>query len=221
MALELPRTDQAPGIARHRLAESFASELDDLAQQRAKLLVSELVTNAVVHGRGRIELHAQLDRDRLLVEVIDEGPRFVPPVRGRDPNAAGGHGLHIVEQESSRWGIREAGAGVWFELQRQPAGAAPKTRCASSTESLVPSAISSPPTGRAGAGADSRMERARLAAFYGRVADTLERSADLIEQRAECEYRRGRRQSVEVELERAKRAREAARRARALCSRLT
>jgi anti-sigma regulatory factor (Ser/Thr protein kinase) len=42
----------------------------------AEVLVSELVTNALVHGGGRIVLRACLDEDRLLVEVIDQHSQF-------------------------------------------------------------------------------------------------------------------------------------------------
>ena len=241
--VELPRTRQAPDVARRWFAESLASELDSLAQQTATLLVSELVTNAVVHGRGRIELHAELDRNRLLVEVIDEGPGFVPAVRGREPDIVGGYGLRIVAEEASRWGIREGASAVWFEIPRHESGTNPRLRgpvqdprwpqqgpegfrsrrirplsrwalastlpdhgdarsrrhrVGSSTESSVPSVSS--PTRHAPSGPSSRDRRGRaeLAAFYRRVADTLERSADLVEQHAEREHRRGGQRSVHV-----------------------
>ncbi len=60
-----------------------------------------------------------------------------------------------------------------------------------------------------------------LGALYLRVADTLERSAELAEEHAGRERNNGRRESEGVELDRARRAREGARRARALGSRLT
>jgi anti-sigma regulatory factor (Ser/Thr protein kinase) len=122
LVAELPRTGQAPGIARRRLVEWFAAELDRLELQNAKLLVSELVTNAVIHGRGRIELHALLEQDRLRVEVINEGPGFMPAVRERDHDTRDRWGLRVVEEQASRWGIREGAAGVWFELARQLPG---------------------------------------------------------------------------------------------------
>jgi hypothetical protein len=59
-----------------------------------------------------------------------------------------------------------------------------------------------------------------LAALYLRVADTLERSAELAEEHATRERKKGRRDSEGVKLDRARRAREAARRGRALASRL-
>jgi hypothetical protein len=63
--------------------------------------------------------------------------------------------------------------------------------------------------------------RSELAALYLRVAETLERSADLAEQHAQREQQNGRWDSASTELGRAGRARDAARRGRALASRLT
>lgn len=214
LVLELPRTSQAPGIARRWLAESFADELDDLAHENAKLLLSELVTNAVVHGRGRVQIRARLDRDRLVVDVIDEGPAFTPPARERDPGVAGGRGLWIVDAQASRWGIREGAADVWFELPRHPAAPAGLTGDAD------PNARASTEPRPAPAGSSGRLGRAERVALYARVADTLERSAELAEQHAERERHFGRQYAASVELERGERAREAARQGRALASKL-
>ena len=52
---------------------SFGDALEERQLQTAKLLTSELVTNALLHGEGSITLLASLEEDRLLVEVIDEG----------------------------------------------------------------------------------------------------------------------------------------------------
>jgi anti-sigma regulatory factor (Ser/Thr protein kinase) len=82
----------------------------------AKLLASELVTNAVRHGEGMIRLRVDLDERRLLVEVMDEGTGFQHVVRGEDLPQAGGWGLGLVESESSHWGIRPGTTNVWFEL---------------------------------------------------------------------------------------------------------
>jgi anti-sigma regulatory factor (Ser/Thr protein kinase) len=71
-----------------------------------------------VHGRGRIVLRAELDADRLLVEVIDQGHGFERTVRQRDFEGVGGHGLGIVDVLASRWGIHEGTTHVWFELER-------------------------------------------------------------------------------------------------------
>jgi hypothetical protein len=114
------------------MSEWLATAADRTGLEDAVLLVSELVTNAVVHGHGRIELRAELDDDRLAVHVLDEGEGFVPSVRVREIDGSGGVGLGIVEAAASRWGVRSGAADAWFELDRPrhgyssaPAEAAP------------------------------------------------------------------------------------------------
>ena len=56
-------------MARDWLSSSFEARLDHGELDQAKLLVSELVSNAVMHGRGEIGVRAHLNDERLLVEV--------------------------------------------------------------------------------------------------------------------------------------------------------
>ena len=117
---ELTPDVDAPGVARRLLRDWFAPVLADGTLTVARLLVSELVTNAVRHGRGAITLRAQMFERRLFVEVIDEGDGFEDDLRERESQAseAGGWGLSVVDAESSRWGLRRGGSHVWFELER-------------------------------------------------------------------------------------------------------
>lgn len=115
--LELPREPaaaaQARGIVRDRCAERLEGEL----LTDAELLVSELVTNALRHGHGRMLMRLALDEARLLVEVVDEGSGFERDLRRRDFDDVGGRGLAIVEAAASRWGVHEGTTHVWFELE--------------------------------------------------------------------------------------------------------
>jgi anti-sigma regulatory factor (Ser/Thr protein kinase) len=94
-----------------------ASALDD-----ARLLVSELVGNSMRHARlgpnDTIRVTAEVENDRLRVDVIDGGRGGGPPVAGGirpSPGAESGWGLYLVETLASRWGH---GAGrYWFELE--------------------------------------------------------------------------------------------------------
>ena len=110
----------APGAARRLLTQWFGAVLAEGTLTTARLLVSELVTNAVTHGRGRITVRAQLVGLRLRVEVIDEGDGFEFALRKRDVRMAGvgGWGLSVVDEESNRWGVRRDKSNVWFELER-------------------------------------------------------------------------------------------------------
>jgi serine phosphatase RsbU (regulator of sigma subunit)/anti-sigma regulatory factor (Ser/Thr protein kinase) len=117
--LTLTSDRSAPALARRMVERSFGDALQREELERAKLAISELTTNAVVHGTGEITLLADLDDTRLLVEVIDQGSGFEHVVREQDFDAVGGRGLNIVDAESSRWGMHEGTTHVWFEIERR------------------------------------------------------------------------------------------------------
>lgn len=119
LEVELPRDDRAAARARRLVADLVHAELGAEELDRARLLVSELVTNAVVHGRGAITLRVGLDESRVLIEVIDEGSGFEPAIRQRDLIQPGGWGLRIVDAEANRWGVHDETTHVWCEIARQ------------------------------------------------------------------------------------------------------
>jgi len=97
---------------------------DDLAET-ASLLVSELVTNAIVHARTPIELEVVAGREGLRVAVHDSSPAMPSP-RHYGRGATTGRGLSMVELMSDRHGADQYpgdGKIVWFELGRVRAGA--------------------------------------------------------------------------------------------------
>ncbi len=117
---------EAPRLARGALAEWMNSALHPEVLDTARLLTSELVTNAVVHGTGEIVLRAQLAGDRLRVGVSDRGTGFVPTILDPPPDRSGlgdppGLGMKIVAAMADCWGIRETPTQVWFELRRRGA----------------------------------------------------------------------------------------------------
>jgi anti-sigma regulatory factor (Ser/Thr protein kinase) len=109
----LPRDPSAPRQAR-RLVEGHAAALPAERLDAAVLLVSELVTNALVHGEGEILLELDMDGDGLHVEIGDHGRR-APHIR-EDPGADGGWGLRLVEAMARRWGVRDGATRVWFDV---------------------------------------------------------------------------------------------------------
>jgi len=88
-----------------------------VAEHPAALIVSELVTNALEHGRGPIVLHLCDQTDRVRIGVSDGSPTvaYLQP-RRRDGRA--GHGMYIVERLSLNWGseISETGKTTWAEI---------------------------------------------------------------------------------------------------------
>jgi anti-sigma regulatory factor (Ser/Thr protein kinase) len=116
LSMTLPRDRSAAAVARAALRERFLEALGERRTSELALVVSELVANAVVHGRGEIALQVRADGDRVHGEVIDQGGGFERQVRELGPAEVGGRGLIIVDALSSRWGIHEGTTHVWFEL---------------------------------------------------------------------------------------------------------
>ena len=79
-------------------------------------MVSELVTNAVVHGVGAISLRIDAEAETVRIEVADEGGVALAPSPA--PGAHGGWGLRIVEQLADDWGVLGGSTRVWFQLGR-------------------------------------------------------------------------------------------------------
>jgi anti-sigma regulatory factor (Ser/Thr protein kinase) len=109
--------------ARSRLAGS-GTGIDESLAETLILLVSELVTNAVVHtGRPavlRLSLPgAEVESATVRLEVADRSGR-APVPRCVDGDATGGRGLALVDGLADRWGWSPEGAGksIWCELDR-------------------------------------------------------------------------------------------------------
>ncbi len=85
------------------------------------LLMSELVTNALVHGRSPLSVRLRRTGSRVIVEVSDCDPRL-PRRRHADFDDEGGRGLELVSLIASRWGTRSVGDGkvVWAEIAAPP-----------------------------------------------------------------------------------------------------
>jgi anti-sigma regulatory factor (Ser/Thr protein kinase) len=103
------------------LAESFDARLYPPVIDDLRLLVSELVTNCVLHGGATdaraITVRTAVRDDAIRTEVCHAGPSFAPPVEEPDIYSPGGLGLFLVEQMSAAWGIAEGRETcVWFEL---------------------------------------------------------------------------------------------------------
>src|SRR4051812_16343940 len=114
----------APDPAAAQQARRFvAATLDDagLAEVRevAELLVSELVTNAVVHAASPVEVEVERDDTSVLVRVrdADTGP-LVMRAGGGSELDEGGRGFLLVDRLAEAWGTEHRGGRkcVWFRL---------------------------------------------------------------------------------------------------------
>ena len=114
--LALPRDPSAAADARRELRRRFGDTLHQDVLDALTLVVSELVTNALMHGQGAIRFRLQLDAGDLRGEVIDDGGGFEHGLRAAGPDATSGRGLLIVDRLTTRWGVHEGTTHVWFEM---------------------------------------------------------------------------------------------------------
>jgi anti-sigma regulatory factor (Ser/Thr protein kinase) len=110
---------EAVAEARERvmaLAEPFV-EHPRLADLR--LVISEVITNAVRHGGDGDLLVAVTPKPEFLcVQVTDTGDGFAPRPRAYAPDEDGGFGLFLIERLTRRWGLtrEDSNTRVWFEF---------------------------------------------------------------------------------------------------------
>ncbi|HVF76314.1 MAG TPA: ATP-binding protein [Acidimicrobiales bacterium] len=121
MRIELPADPTSAGLAREAVrtaCKGLAVDLDSLM-----LCTSELVTNAVLHGRPPIELVVAVDGPGVRISVCDAGDGTVRRRRPVTADTLSGRGLDIVEALASAWGsdATRSGTGTgkvtWFEMR--------------------------------------------------------------------------------------------------------
>ena len=121
LRLDLPAEPIAIAQARGAL-DALESRVGPAVLPDLRLLVSEVVTNAVRHsgasGTARVLLLAEDGVGCVRIEVHDEGSGFEAPAHpGPRPEGTSGWGLFLVQKLARRWGTEPApDAHVWFEL---------------------------------------------------------------------------------------------------------
>ena len=112
------RRRDAALLARRYARAQCADHTPPTLVEDVELVVSELVTNAMRHGRGQITMHLEVAPDRVVVGVQDQGAGHPSP---RQPEATdvNGRGLALIAILATEWGVRpEPGGGkvVWCVL---------------------------------------------------------------------------------------------------------
>jgi len=102
--------------ARHKVRRITLPLVGADAADRVELLVSEGLTNALLHGHGTATVAVSCQGQGVRVEVRDDGPAL--KVVGRVDH---GRGLTLVGALASRWGLDRADTGTcfWFEVDRE------------------------------------------------------------------------------------------------------
>lgn len=91
------------------------------AYEAAEMLVSEVVTNAVLHARTAFTVAVSRVGDAVRVSVSDGSPA-IPQQRTYGPDATTGRGMRLVATLALRWGVEKdtgGGKAVWFEVSAQ------------------------------------------------------------------------------------------------------
>jgi anti-sigma regulatory factor (Ser/Thr protein kinase) len=125
--VSLPLDTRAPGAARI-VVDALRGRVPTPALDSARLLVSELVTNSVLHcgapAGGVVVVRVALTGTTVRLEVRDPGCGGVIAPRAPDREGGGGFGLNLVQRLSERWGLERVAAGgtrVWAQLPDRPA----------------------------------------------------------------------------------------------------
>jgi anti-sigma regulatory factor (Ser/Thr protein kinase) len=125
LSVDLPPEPSSASRARSLARERLTAYPED-TQETIALLVTELVTNAILHARTPMQLTMEAHPDHVRICVEDGSPER-PEVRHYDPDSVTGRGLALVEQLASSWGIESNPSGkvVWCEVavESAPEGA--------------------------------------------------------------------------------------------------
>jgi DNA-binding NarL/FixJ family response regulator len=113
---------QTPRAARRFVTQALSGWDDDEGDltDTVTLLVSELVTNAVLHAGSDVEVMVRLTATAVRIEVTDASSESISP-REATIEEDSGRGLALVGNLAQRWGVRPAAGGgktVWFEVNR-------------------------------------------------------------------------------------------------------
>ena len=117
--LDLPNDATGPSRARRFVTDTLTSWGTSELLSTVELLVSELVTNVVLHTSTAPEVSVRLLGDRVHVEVAD-ADATPPAPRDAGPAATNGRGMALVDALSVAWGWTPTASGkvVWFDVAR-------------------------------------------------------------------------------------------------------
>jgi anti-sigma regulatory factor (Ser/Thr protein kinase) len=118
LLLRLEPTSNAAAVARRLVDRACAEWGLPALRDPARLVVTELVSNAVRHARTPLAVSLSRGDDAVDIHVGDRSP-VVPRPRGPvEPTVEGGRGLHVVAVMSQAWGITRTATGkvVWARL---------------------------------------------------------------------------------------------------------
>jgi anti-sigma regulatory factor (Ser/Thr protein kinase) len=122
----LPPEARSVRTARRLLTEALLKFGCADLEVTTSLLISEIVTNAVLHARTPLTVSIEQAPDGVRVAVAD-GSKVIPAVRHYSREATTGRGIRLVESMASSWGVEPTADGktVWFVVSSTPADGEP------------------------------------------------------------------------------------------------
>jgi anti-sigma regulatory factor (Ser/Thr protein kinase) len=113
---------KAPGIARNAVLSRLDGRITDATAYDTALVITELVTNSVVHAKlgeeDTVLVEVTVLNDRLAITVTDPGSDLTPRLLPLDVAKANGLGLQLVDRLCLSWGVHRnpSATKVWCEL---------------------------------------------------------------------------------------------------------
>jgi anti-sigma regulatory factor (Ser/Thr protein kinase) len=116
-ATQLPKSVVSVARARQFVSSALSHCNEDVVSV-ARLLVSELATNAVVHARSPFDVSVS-ESDGLIRIAISDDASEPPTPLSAGPHDTCGRGLLLLNQFAADWGVvdRRPGKTVWFDLK--------------------------------------------------------------------------------------------------------
>lgn len=117
-------SDSAPAMGR-RVLGGLADRVPAPVMDDARLLLTEVMTNAIVHGRlgdGQvIDVGIRVSEGDLVVEVSNPGRGFAREALRQSAELGSGWGLFLLDRIADDWGVdrraADGGVVVWFRLR--------------------------------------------------------------------------------------------------------
>jgi two-component sensor histidine kinase len=127
ISVELPGGERAPRQARRTVLSRLDGHVNPGTASDTGLIISELVTNSVLHAQvgsdQLLSVDVEMLADRLRITVTNPGAEHHPRLRAFDPTAPGGFGLRLLEELCAAWGVVRGAVdttGVWCDLLLRP-----------------------------------------------------------------------------------------------------
>ncbi|MFD9975921.1 ATP-binding protein [Streptomyces sp. NPDC059017] len=116
----LAGTEREVPLARRKVVDkvrTWGVPIDDETADTIRLVASELITNAVVHGEGPVTVALYHRPGRLVIDVLD-GNSAAPQMSCAEAHDESGRGLALVGQLAARYAWEPSGCGkrVWAEI---------------------------------------------------------------------------------------------------------